>query len=432
MPQADAPEAAAPRAPPRAPMRRPHARQAPIHSHALMKKKIARLVALAVAVLAAIAVMWTCTGPAPVPDGKGATAPVQGSGGSWDPNAGSKKAQGATGGDPPDGAAQPESAAPVLPTELAPVGTEVAPGAEVSVVVPWKRGDVNRFHYDITDLTIYRDRDSGQRNPTQYEWHVLLEVADGDGTGAARLRLTAESLHVYGFQPSGLPFDVNSRDGTTSPFFEIPEVARQVKPVFALLGQPLEFVLDRTGNVADLRGLDAWRDRFTDQVRELEKGGIGEPADLPTRAQVTDMWSEYLFPRIGGGTLKGGATRPWTRVVPEAPPWCIVWTGTVAVTRDDPDAFRVDVFAAPEAKNLGGAASGAGVGIAKVRAIGTEKSYHAAYRFGRAPGALLEAQIDASYQLWVSRPAAGAPGSPTYSPTFNEVLRRVIIRRTPD
>ena len=67
------------------------------------------------------------------------------------------------------------------------------------------------------------------------------------------------------------------------------------------------------------------------------------------------------------------------------------------------------------------------------RAIGHEKSYHAAYRFGRAPAALLEAQIDAKYEVWVSRQAAGgAPGTSTYSPTFNEVLRRVIVRRTPD
>ena len=43
------------------------------------------------------------------------------------------------------------------------------------------------------------------------------------------------------------------------------------------------------------------------------------------------------------------------------------------------------------------------------------------------------AKIDAKYEVWVSRQAAGgAPGTSTYSPTFNEVLRRVIVRRTPD
>lgn len=396
-----------------------------------MKMKLARVAAIAVAVILAVAVMWTCTAPRTPSGGPDVgTVPLTGTGGLWDPNAGSQKGPSvpSTGTEPPR-----KPLPPVLPTELPPVGTEVKPGQEVSIVVPWKRGDVNRFHYEIEDLTLTRDRESGDVTPSRMQWRVHLDAIDGDGTGAARIRLTVDSLHVYGFQRSGLPFDVDSRDAAANPFMELPEIARQVKPLLVFVGLPLEFSLDRAGNVSDVRGFDQWHARFVDEVRLLEKGGVGDPPDAPDLAQTTDMWAEYLLPRLGGGTIKGGESRPWTRVAPGAPPWSIVWTGTVAATRDDPDAFRVDIFAGPEAKHMGGTASGAGVGIAKVRAIGHEKSYHAAYRFGRAPAALLEAQIDAKYEVWVSRQAAGgAPGTSTYSPTFNEVLRRVIVRRTPD
>jgi hypothetical protein len=398
--------------------------------------KLARLLALVVAVgLAAVAV-WIFTKP---PEGTGqrpasGTAPAQGTAAvpTFEPEPGRSGARPANGPAPAQGTSSPAGApsAPLMPTALPDTGTPVPPGTEVAVHVPWKRGERNRFRYEIEDLTLARDRESGNTDPSWIVWRVLLEVVDGDGSGAARLRLTVESLRIRGFQANGLPFDVDSRIPDNG-LLDDPNLARRVRPAIALLNVPLEFRLDASGNVVDVDGEDEWRERFLTEVQRIQKGAVNDAPDAPTREGLIDLWSEFLFPRTGGGKLVAGTPRDWQRRQPYVTSWAIVWKGKVDVTRDDPDAFRVDVRATPSAEPTGVApTTDFAAGIVAMRASTLGDGYRAAYRFGRSPGALVEAQIDATYMFATSRKAGGGPGQPQYAPRYTEMLRRAIVRRT--
>lgn len=404
-----------------------------------MNTKLARAAALLTAVLLA-AVVWYVTRPGPPSAPGGDSNPAQGTPGSavvpdWDPmsgsgDAGSKEPRGSANGAAANGAAAnggaPAVPAPVLPTELPPVGTEVKPGVEVSVAVPWQRIGKGRVRYEIEDLTLQRNRQTDSVEPSHWWWYPTLEVIDGDGSGAARLRVVVDRFRFRGFHPrTGFPFEFDSADPLPGMLDE-PDLGRRFRPLLAILGEPAEFRTDAAGTIVDTDGLDAWRERWTTELQRIAKGSVGDAPDAPTVQSLVDRWAEWLLPRFGGGKLAGGATRPWTRTQPILAPWTLVWTGTLAVTRDDPDAFRVDISAGPQAKDAGGRGVDPSL---RVRAIGVPSSYRAAYRVSRTSGALVAAQIDAKYELWQSVRKGGSEFAPEYERVFLEILRRAIVRR---
>lgn len=400
--------------------------------------KLARVLALVVAAGLAVLAVWLFTRPPAESPRDVVTAPVEGTGAAFDPEPG----RGVRKPEPPSSSGGQETApaAPVMPTELPDVGTPVKPGQEVSVVIPWTArtgsGGASPYRYEIEDFSAARDRETGIVESTWTWWRVALAVVQGDGSGAARVRLTVESARFRGFQENGLPYDIDSRD-PKNPLLDDPVLGRRFRPLLATFGRPLEFRLDAGGGVVDLDGVEDWRERYIDEVRRLEKGAVNEVTDAPDATQLIDMWCEFFFPRTGGGTLAGGARRDWTRTQMFAPPWAVVWRGRVEATRDDPDAFRVEFRAAPTAERVeGGPQGGFGAQLVAVRTVGGDESYHAAYRFGRAPGTLLAAHIEATYQLWHSQKSGGGPGpgagpaGATFAPKFLEIRRRMIVRRT--
>ncbi|MCE9638057.1 MAG: hypothetical protein K8T90_20340 [Planctomycetes bacterium] len=393
--------------------------------------KPARIAALGVAAILAGAGAWAFLRTEPAAPSNAATGTSGPAEGTWSPTGDPHRgASGNAGGNSQRPGATSVAPPPqALPSALPDVGTPVKPGQEVSVVVPWGQGQPTSFRYDIEDLNLVKYEATDYVDAIDTNWRVVLSVVDGDGKGAARIRLVVESLRVRAFGPTGVPYDEDSRSLDADKMD--PGVQRVVLPAVSIVGQPLEFRIDSGGNVTDVDGADIWRERYLAEVQRIEKRAVNDAPDAWTRESIVRTWSEYLFPRIGGGTLAGGAQRPWTRSQRVGGGWGLVWSGRVEVARDDADAFRVEFVGTPLAEQIGGTPTDdADAQIAKIYAHGSDRAFVAAYRFGRSPAALIEAQIDTDFRFVSSRKTGGAPGAPAYTPEWTQRKRRVIVRRT--
>jgi len=384
--------------------------------------KAARILALLVAAALAAFLVWSATRPEDgETPGPGTPSGVP----AWSIEGPGSPVQGttATNGGPRRGVDPPPPPPPVLPA-----GTPVAPGQEVALDLPWKPG-TGPQRFEIVDTQIERDKASGARNEFQHTQRVTVEVLDRADDGALRIRLTVDSLRHQVLLPDGRSWDFDSIVGDAGGLLEDPDFGPGMKATLPLLGKPLEFRLDATGRVVDADGVEAWRAAFLDAAEGLHRS---IRAAAPTTSLVIGTWTEYLFPPLGGGKLRAGTPRPFQLRKPLLPPWEMSWKGTLDATHDDADAFRVEATAAPVVERGPGADSDVSAGIAKIQAVHGKDAYRAAWRYARngVPG-LLEAQIDAKFEVWVSRGGApDAKGEVQYSPTYGEVVRRAVIRRT--
>jgi hypothetical protein len=326
----------------------------------------------------------------------------------------------------PDGGPRRDGDPP--PPPVLPAGTPVAADQEVSVDLPWKPG-TGPMRFEIVDTQVERDKASGARNEFQHTQRVTVEVLDRAADGALRIRLTVDSLRHQVLLPDGRQWDFDSLVGNAAGLLDDPDFGPGMKATLPLLGKPLEFRLDAAGRVVDVDGVDAWRTAFLDAAEGLHRS---VRAGAPTAALVIGTWTEYLFPHLGGGSLRAGTPRKYVLRKPLVPPWEMTWSGNLDATHDDAESFRVEATAAPAVERGPGAESEVSAGIAKIQAVHGKDPYRAAWRYARTgvPG-LLEAQVDARFEVWISR--AGAPdakGEVQYTPTFGEVVRRAVIRRT--
>lgn len=388
--------------------------------------QIARIAALGVAIALAGAAVWSFTRPKP-PAG-GADGPRTGTAASFDPEPGRHANPDPAVAQAPDRPAAGAAGGATIPVALADLGAPPAPSDAIDLTIPWKRGTHNRWRYEIEDFRLAADRATGNREPAWYVWRALLETIDGDGHGAARLRLTIESVRIRGFNQLGVPYDFRS-EVTDDPLLEDPSMSVGLRPLLATLGRPVEFRLDASGNVIDVDGVDDLRDRFLAEYQRLTKD-TDTPA-APTRDSVAEQWSEYLFPRLAGSAVAASKPREWSASETWAAPWRIQWRGDVRPVGTTPDGVVAEVRATPEAV-MSGASAPWGASIEKVRAIPREHGYRAQYRVSRTDPGVAEASIHVRYEVWTAfKAGGGGPGSQGPAPQFVEIDRRVRVTRTP-
>lgn len=389
--------------------------------------KLARVLAVLVVAALAAFLVWRLSRPEePVaPPGSPPQGTLPPGAADWRPEGPGRPA------DPPAAPRAPDPQVGVEPpAEVVAVGTPTKPGQEVAVGLPWRAG-TGRMRYEITDVSLDRDRaNEGARNESQRTWRVTVEVVEGDGVSGARVRLTLDSLRDQILGPDGRIWDFDSVVGDVGGLLEDPLFGPGMRAMLPLVGKSVEFRLDANGRVVDVDGVDEWRRLYLDAAERLHPW---VKLGAPSKTSVIATWQEYLFPVLGGGTMRAGEARPFLLRVPVLSPWDMLWKGTLDVTRDDPDAFRVEVTADPEIARGPGAETELSAGIAKIQAVAAPgTAYKAGWRFARTgtPG-LLEARIDSKYEVWEAR--GGAPdarGEPQYDRTFRETVRRANIRRT--
>jgi hypothetical protein len=394
-------------------------------------RNLARIGGLVAVTGVAVWAVWNATRPeTPAPEGGPRTGTAS-PGADWRPEG--------TGGDPPvrkPPTAPAAKAAPTLPSEMSDAGTPTRPGQEVAVGVPWRKGWKAR--YEIEDAVVQKDKGTGALNAFRTTHRVAVDVLEGDGSAGARIRLVVESIRDQGLYPDGRLWDYDSRVGDLEGVLEDPVSGPRARLRLSVRGKPIELRLDGAGRIVDVDGIEAWREAYfaeAERIASSQRGPLALRAEAPSRAILVHPWVESLFPPLGGGTLKAGTPRPFVLRQPVVPPWDVVWTGTLDAARDDADAFRLDARAKPEAERGPGGESVGSSGIEKIVTPGSDDALRGRWRFARAgdggAGGLLEGQLDQKHELWISQ-AGGrdAQGNPRYRPTFVEIERRVIIRRT--
>lgn len=385
--------------------------------------KLLRVVAVLVAALLAALAVWSGTRPpAGAPSGAPPATGTRTPGADWRPEV-------LRPDDTVPAARTPAAAPPTpAPPEIVPVGTPAAAGQAVDVAAGWRPG-AGRFRYEIEDATVEKDMEGPGVNASRRTLRVSVEVLEGDGTGAARVRLTLDSFRDQVIGPDGLTLDYDSRIGDPGTLALDPILGPTIRTQTPLLGKPLAFRLDPQGRIVDVDGSDEWRRAYLDAVATLDPS---MRAGAPSAASIAASWAEYLFPPIGTGTITVGAPRAFVLRQPLIPPHDLVWSGRADVTRNDPGAFRVDVVAKPAVERGVGAVTEGSAALAGIRAVASDDAYRAGWRFARtAPSGLLEAQIDVKFQLWMSMDGdRDAKGATQYQRTFTEISRRVIVRRT--
>jgi hypothetical protein len=306
-------------------------------------------------------------------------------------------------------------------TDPAP-GTPVKDGAEVSVVVPYRAGTKSR--YRVNDSYLQKDRQENAVQSWRYVWDVSTEVVSGDGTGPARVRFKIDSFEFDTTDSIGRPVKMRSKEPDKKLLADI-QYARSMKPRFAILGMPAEFVIGAGDDVTAVEGVGPMNRAFLDAVDALGAQYTRDVADAPTVELLTQKWSEILFPPLGGGTLKAGATRDASFRTTYYDRWCAVTSGKLRVTHDDPGSFRVEFRGKPVVEELNRPATNASaLAVAKVQAVASDDCVVATWRFDRSSGRLVRGDLSAKFRMDVSIATPGQGNG--FAASFTDVERQIV------
>lgn len=365
--------------------------------------------------------------PGGVTAGDGTSSGGDGTGPALDPLAGGTPVGGSA--TSTGGAARAAEAAPAL--ERRDVGPPLADGTPVDVAVRFEAGTVTR--YRITDASAQRDRQSGLSTGQRVIQEVTTRVTSAGDAGSARVRLTVDAVRIQAIQVDGLPIDFDSRDPDDATL-ENPVAAMAIKPYLVPLGHPLEFELGAHGGCVEIDGIDAWNDAWVECVEALQPGSSRQLVPPYTRETVLQVWSEVLFPPILGGTLKAGEERDVQILRDTLQNAYIEFRGPLRVTHDDGAVFRLRLLTKPGViPRQGAARSPQEAAVARVHVQSDADAYDAAWRFERAPGRLLDAEIDTKYQVWCSwLVGRNQQGEDAYQPVFLDVERSTRVERIAD
>ena len=307
-------------------------------------------------------------------------------------------------------------------------GTPVRDGALVSVAVPYRQGTKSRYRIDETEVGV--DVETEGQQLVRWITEVVVEVVEGDGSGGARVHLTIDAFRFQTtLPPEGTPAEFDSRHPDRK-LLENPDIARAVSPQMALLGQPIELRIGPAGAPVAIEGVESWARLYAEALDHMGARVAAEADDVPRPERELARWSELLFPPTGGGAMKAGERRDATfeRHV-FVGRWILSTAGRIEVTHDDPDAFRVEFRGTPQIGESGrGPQTPAAAGIAKMRVVSSADSSRGSWRFGREPGRLLSAEIEAAFRLDTSFFGPPGPGgAATYTPKYVQVRREVVV-----
>ena len=318
----------------------------------------------------------------------------------------------------------PKPVAPAPDTADPSPGTPVAAGTSAEVVVPYRAGTKSR--YRISDSQLLRDLDTEGQVFHEFEWFVTTEVVQGDGTGAARVRLTIDDF-TFKTQTPNFPVMFRAKEPMTA-LLENEELARTLKPQMAILGMPVEFVIGPGGAVTDVEGVDGLNRKFLEAVEELGAKYVKDAIDAPTVESLTQKWTELLFPPIGGGTLAAGATRDASFHLTYMERWDCVSAGKFRLTHADSGAFRVEFKGKPEVQELHRAVkSPTAAEIVKAQVVSSADSYVGAWRFDTKAGRLVRGSLHAKYRFDISRGVKKDPNGQEYPDSnFTSVERSLV------
>jgi hypothetical protein len=167
---------------------------------------------------------------------------------------------------------------------------------------------------------------------------------------------------------------------------------------------PVEFVIDAGGVIRAVDGVKAMTRKFLDTVSTTSGAQQEQDADdAPTAQLLIEKWGECLFPSLGGGKLKGDATRETSFRTTYADRWPSIATGKMRATHDDPDAFRVEFKGTPAVEEqTTPIVHPKFVSVEKAKVITSADAYGLAWRFDRAKGRLLASRKRAKYCLVVA------------------------------
>lgn len=308
-----------------------------------------------------------------------------------------------------------------------PAGTPVKEGAEVSLVVPYRTGTKSR--YRVRDAQLSVDRDTKVAQWWQFVWVVAAEVVKGDGTGPARVRFEIESFRFQTDSPAG-PVDIDS--GKLDDALLAKEelgLGRTIRPLVAILHMPVEFVIGAGGQITAVEGAEALNRTFLDAVDAVGSKYVKDAIDAPSAESLTQKWSEILFPPLGGGTLKGGATRDARFETTYYERWLNVNAGKLRATEDDPGVFRVEFRGKPEMEEMSRPArSPMSLSIEKCRIVSSADAYVGSWRFDRTTGRLVWGRVTSKFRFDLSRRnGVDANGAPIFDPRFTDIERRILV-----
>jgi hypothetical protein len=385
-----------------------------------MKALRAILIVLAFAVAAYLAFRGMRTEPA-----KPAEPPAPAE---RDPNATSPFDVFGTPSEPPAAGQAAPAAPPAAPNvDVTLVGTPASPAAEISLVVPYRTG--TKCRYRVMDAELRKNRDTEEVWWGRYVWTVSTEVVKGDGSGAARIRFQIDSFKYHTDAP-GRRIEVDSehpdRKLIDDPAFGL---ARGMKPWLAVCGMPVEFVLDEGGVVRRIEGLESLNRKYLDVVSTFGAQQVQDADDAPTLENMIEKWGQCLFPPLGGGKLKGSASRDAEFRTTYVDSWCAVSTGKLRATHDDRDAFRAEFKGTPAMVEVTKSfVRPKFAAVEKAKVITSADSFVAAWRFDRAAGRLLASRTTWKYCLVVaSRAGADEMGRPQYDHPYIDLERRIDV-----
>jgi hypothetical protein len=355
--------------------------------------------------------------PAPIPP----PAPAQ------DDNGAGKPAFPDTGPAQPADPAKTAKAKPAPPapdTSDPSPGTPAASGASADLVVPYRAG--TKARYRISDGLKLHDQDTDGVVWREFEWFVTTEVVQGDGTGAARVRLTIDD---FTFKTEAPNFPVMFQASKPMPaLLENEEFARSLKPQMAILGMPVEFEIGPGGAVTGVEGADGLNRKFLEAVDEVGAKFVKDAIDAPTSESLTQTWTELLFPPIGGGKLAAGGTRDASFHLTYYERWDCVSAGKLRLTHANEGAFRVEFKGKPELQELHRPVkSPAAAQIKNARIVSSADSYVAAWRFDTKTGRLVRGSVHATYRFDISRGVIKDPnGEDIPDSNFTNVERSLV------
>jgi hypothetical protein len=289
-----------------------------------------------------------------------------------------------------------------------PPGTPVEAGASVAAGVPYRTGTKSR--YLVSDGRLIHDLESQARDWSNTVWTVATEVMEGDGSGAARIKLTVESFR-FQTQMGARRVDFDSAKPDKELLAD-EQLGPILKPLVAICGIEVEFRVDSEGRISGVEGIDPMRRKYLDAVDTFGARAAAE-AEAPDVDRFVEKWAECLFPPVTGGTYAPGATRRATFRTTYFERWAAASTGVVRATHDDQSIFRLEFKAKPQIEELSREARGAiGRSIVKAQVVSSEDSYVASWRFDREKGRLVDSEIEAKYRLdWVVPMGTGKTGN---------------------
>jgi hypothetical protein len=364
--------------------------------------------------------------PGPAGGDASGTAQEDAGDGTFDPLAGRsalRDTAGAGGGTP-----QEVEPVPVMPRRD--VGPPLEDGTPVEATLRRVEGTVTR--YRVTNAVAQRDRSTGASTGQRWTFEVTTKVTGIADDGTARVRMQVDALRLQVLAADGLNVDFDSRDPDDA-LLNDPRRAMSVKPLLAIIGVPVEFVLGKHGGCTDIEGLDAWHEAWVEAVEALDPGSSRKAVPPYTRDTVLHEWSEVLFPPILGGTLTVGEPRDVQILRDTLQDAYVEFRGPLEATHDDGEVFRVRLLTKAEMMpRQGPARSPQEAAVAGVRVLSSADSYDAAWRFEREPGRLVDAEIDTEYQIHVSwHVGKDGEGEDSYQRVFLDVERMTRVELLP-